>query len=137
MFNYGFFASFTFILRKFTAKLFFLSKPGEATKSQPFHQASHLMTLHGCFCEIKMGSSEFVLGEFSCPEMASAVVVVSRCPVIVDPNVMAKYDNPVGGQVKSSLSKMLVAAHLFLGDAALSQVATRCGCLDVSMQVMG
>ena len=36
--------------------------------------------------EIKMGSSEFVRGEFSCPEMASEVVVDSRCPVIVDPD---------------------------------------------------
>ena len=40
-------------------------------------------------CEIKMGSSEFVRGEFSCPEMASEIIVASRCPVIVDPDVMA------------------------------------------------
>ena len=46
-----------------------------------------------------MGSSEFVRGEFSCSEMASEVVVVSRCLVIGDPvEVMAKYDGLVDGQ---------------------------------------
>ena len=69
-------------------------------------------------CEIKMGSSEFVRDEFSCPEMASEVVVDSRCPVIVDPDVMGKYDNPVDGRclVKSSLSAD--AARSFGSDAA-------------------
>ena len=80
-------------------------------------------------CEIEMGSSEFVLGEFSCLEMASEVILVSRCPVIVDPDVMAKCDNPVDGRclVKSSL--LSCSALMRLSQMQGLQPTAMVGCL--------
>ena len=52
-----------------------------------------------------MGYSEFVRGEFPCSEMASEVEVVSRCPVLVDPDVMGDYRIAI-------LSMVDVTSHL-------------------------